>query len=160
MASAATGRVALFSIHPHYAEAILSGTKTVEFRRTPIADDVTHVVVYATAPMKMVVGIFEVDEVEALTPASAWRKYSAVGAIDPGAFDAYYSGAAKAHVIKVRRVQRLVSPVPLAQIDPSLRPPQSFQYLDADVIEKIAPERPPAILAVERDSSLLLTTVG
>ncbi len=61
MASAAIGRVALFSIHPQYAEAILAGTKSVEFRRTPLADDVTHVVVYATAPTKMVVGIFEVD---------------------------------------------------------------------------------------------------
>lgn len=141
MASTATGRVALFSIHPQYAEAILTGTKSVEFRRTPLADDVTHVVVYATAPTKMVVGIFEVDGVEALSPSSAWRKYSDVGAIEKTAFNAYYAGAATAHVIKVRRVQRLASPLPLAEIDPTLRPPQSFQYLAADVLGSIAPER-------------------
>ncbi|WP_364512709.1 hypothetical protein [Nocardioides sp. LML1-1-1.1] len=132
----------------------------VEFRRTPIADDVTHVVVYATAPTKMVVGIFEVDAVEALTPASAWRKFGKVGAIDPDAFDAYYQGAATAHVIKVRRAERLASPLSLAQIDPALRAPQSFQYLDADVIDRIAPSRPAVSGAVGRGSSQLLTTVG
>lgn len=141
MAATATGRVALFSIHPKYAEAILAGTKSVEFRRTPLADDVTHVVVYATAPMKMVVGIFEVDGVEALSPSSAWRKFGDVGAIDQASFKTYYAGASTAHVIKVGRAHRIASPLPLAEIDPALRPPQSFQYLSADVVGALKRQR-------------------
>ena len=38
------------SIHPVYANAILTGDKKVEFRKRRLAADVTHVLVYATAP--------------------------------------------------------------------------------------------------------------
>lgn len=134
MAEGTVGRVALFSIHPTYAEAILNGTKTVEFRRTPLADDVTHVVIYATAPVQRVVGTFEVAGVESMRPTTAWRNFRKVGGIDRAAFQSYYEGAAMAHVIRVRRAQRLPEPLSLADLDPDLRPPQSFQYIDPRTI--------------------------
>ena len=53
-------RVALLSIRPEYAEAIFAGRKTVEFRRAPLADDVSVVVVYVTQPVGRVIGWFTV----------------------------------------------------------------------------------------------------
>ena len=67
MAQAAPGRVALMSIHPRYAHAILEGRKTVEFRKRPLAEDVTHVVIYSTVPDRAVIGYFTVDGQETRT---------------------------------------------------------------------------------------------
>ncbi len=52
MDSIEVGCIALMSIHPQYANAIVEGTKRVEFRKRPLARNVTHVIVYATAPVK------------------------------------------------------------------------------------------------------------
>jgi predicted transcriptional regulator len=64
--------VALLSIRPEYAEAILNGTKRVEFRRTRFSRDVSFIVIYATQPVGKVVGWFEVDGIETSTPGE-WR---------------------------------------------------------------------------------------
>lgn len=129
MAGTPTGRVALLSIRPQYANEILAGRKRVEFRRRPLPDDVTQVVIYATAPVARVVGAFRVEAIDSTTPSDAWRHYHQVGGIGQEAFDAYYDGTDAAHVIRIRDVQAVESPFPLSDVDESLRPPQSFTYL-------------------------------
>src|SRR5690606_16414773 len=52
MGTRATGRHALMSIRPEYAERILAGTKRIEFRKRPLASDITDVIVYATTPVR------------------------------------------------------------------------------------------------------------
>lgn len=137
MGSPTPGRVALFSIKPRYAEAILGGTKQVEFRRTPLAADVSHVVIYATAPIKKIVGLFEVAGVERAMPRSLWRSYREVGAIDSDDFNAYFAGTDVAYAIKVRGARRLRSPLDLCHLSPTLRAPQSYQYLRADFMAEL-----------------------
>ncbi|MDO7868166.1 ASCH domain-containing protein [Nocardioides jiangxiensis] len=123
------GRVALFSIHPRYADAILSGTKKVEFRRQGLPADVTHVVIYATAPVQRVVGAFAIEGIDRVAPTAAWSRYSDVGGIEEDPFFDYYDGAEAAFVIRVRDVTRFDAPVALADIEDGLRPPQSYMYL-------------------------------
>lgn len=84
--AAAAGRVALMSIHPRYAWAILEGRKTVEFRKRRLADDVTHVVIYSTVPDRAVVGYFTVEGQETSTPASLWGQFHDRGVIDESDF--------------------------------------------------------------------------
>ncbi len=138
MASTTHSGVVLLSIHPTYAEAILDGRKQVEFRRRPFAEGVTHVVLYATAPVKRIVGAFEVETVDFTTPSAAWQQYHEVGAVDRATFDAYYKGAGEAHVIRIRSAEALGHPVPLSEIDSSLRAPQSFVYLRDQVLSRAA----------------------
>ncbi|TCJ21654.1 ASCH domain-containing protein [Nocardioides jejuensis] len=123
------GRVALFSIHPRYAEAILTGTKKVEFRRQGLPADVTHVVIYATAPVQRVVGAFEIEGIDCVPPSAAWSQYGDVGGIEEDPFFDYYDGAEAAFVIRVRDARRFDAPVALADIADGLRPPQSYMYL-------------------------------
>ena len=75
MAADTVGRVALMSIHPEYANAILAGRKTVEFRKRPIGDDVTHVIVYATAPTGAVVGAFTVTGQDTTSLTRLWETF-------------------------------------------------------------------------------------
>ncbi|GAA1549214.1 ASCH domain-containing protein [Nocardioides humi] len=136
MARTATGRVALFSIHPDYAQAILNGTKKVEFRRQGLPEDVTHVVIYATAPIQQVVGMFEVAGVERLTPRRAWTTYQRVGGIKKHDFERYYLDTDAAFVIRVRKPRRFTRAFRLTDLDEALRPPQSYMYLNGERLDR------------------------
>lgn len=136
MVGTAVGRVALFSIHPHYARAILDGSKEVEFRRQGLPDDVTHVVIYATSPVQQVLGMFEVAGVDKMTPSRAWKRHGRTGGIEKTAFERYYTNADHAFAIRVRNPQTFPTPFLLADLDENLRPPQSYMYLRQDVLDR------------------------
>lgn len=144
MGTPAVGRVALLSIHPRYADGILVGAKRVEFRKRPLAEDVTHVVVYATAPVSAVVGAFSVEGQHTLTPAELWRRFAGVGGIDADAFAAYYGGREVGTGIAVGEVLRSAAPMCLrAQLGIS-HPPQSFRYLAAETARSVLRQMRPA----------------
>lgn len=124
-----TYRVALMSLHPVYANAILEGQKTVEFRKRPLADDVRHVVMYATKPVAQVVGVFQIASQDSVDPLSAWLRFGAMGAIEQDAFFRYFEGTEYAVAIGVTDVVPLQRGVPLEETTGVKRPPQSFQYL-------------------------------
>lgn len=129
MGSHASGRVALMSIHPEFAEAIVSGRKCVEFRKRPVADDVSHILIYATLPVGSLVGWFHVEGQTTEPPTRLWTRFRQVGGISRARFFAYYSDRGIGTGIKVAKAGRFSSPVPLADFGSIIRPPQSFQYL-------------------------------
>lgn len=124
-------RVALMAIHVQYADAIMSGTKRVEFRKRRLADDIETVWVYATSPVSKVVGRFSVDEVVQGSPHDIWERYGAVGVIEREAFFSYYEGSTTAVAIVVGQAERLPDPVDLGELDPRPAVPQSFAYIPA-----------------------------
>ena len=87
----ATDVIAL-SIKPIYANAILSGKKTVEFRKNGIPTDVKTIVLYATQPEQKIVGYFDVKHCETAHPEVLWKKYGTLGHIDFDGFNEYYKG--------------------------------------------------------------------
>lgn len=121
----------LLSVKPQFAEAILAGVKTFEFRRALFRrQDIRTVVIYASSPTCKVVGEFTIAEVLSLTPDALWTKTNTGGAIDRAYFDQYFKGRELAHALKVKQVRRYRSPLCL-RADLGLdRPPQSFCYLD------------------------------
>ena len=131
MVGAADRRVALVSIHPRHANAILDGTKQFEFRRAAYPAESRYVVIYATAPVQRVIGWFEIDMIERGSPSTLWRRFGPLGAIDRETFRRYYRACPVGAAIRVRGPVRLEDPMPLAALESSLKPPQSFQYLSA-----------------------------
>ena len=91
MADRTPGRVALLSIHPRHAEAILQGEKLVELRRTAVARDVTHVLIYATAPVQAVVGWFDVEGVDVDSKTGIWDAHGAVAGVTRQEFRDYFA---------------------------------------------------------------------
>lgn len=134
MAGRTPGRVALLSIHPRHARAILQGEKLVELRRTPVAPDVTHVLIYATAPVRAVVGWFDVEGFDVDSKTGIWGTHGAVAGVTRQEFRNYFAGAARAFAILVGHAQQLDPALSLDQIPGVRRPPQSFQYLDPEQI--------------------------
>lgn len=88
---------ALISIRPTHAEAILAGEKTVELRRRiPTIDLGTRLWIYATQPVRAVVGSAVVDEVIEGSPAQIWERYMDKIAVDRCEYDEYFSGKDRA----------------------------------------------------------------
>ena len=55
----------LLSIKPEFVEKIFAGTKKYEFRKSLFKKSgVKYVVIYASAPIKRVVGEFEIDDID------------------------------------------------------------------------------------------------
>jgi len=120
------------AIHQRWAEAIMNGQKRVEFRKRRLADDITVVLVYATAPVSKIVGRFTVRQVVSGSPVSIWDEYGSAGVIEHDAFFSYYDGTESAVAIVVGEAVRFDEPVALDQIEPKPSVPQSFAYLTAE----------------------------
>ena len=126
--------VALLSIKPVYANAILDGRKKVEFRKRPFKRPVSHVVIYATAPVQRIVGWFKTGHMDEMPPKILWSKHSKIGGISEDAFHTYYGHSERGVAIHVKQTHRLSSPVLITRISGS-HPPQSFSYLPSTAIE-------------------------
>lgn len=118
------------SIRPEYAEAILSGAKTIELRRRrPSFQPGTRVLIYSSAPDKKLIGTFEVAAIHEASPHGLWRKVAKQAGIGRADYRAYFAGCTKAYGIQVRRVRRL-KPRQLP-----IRPPQSYLFLRSGLRE-------------------------
>lgn len=131
---------AIISIRPNFAEAILSGAKTVELRRRiPPIEIGTCLWIYATRPTAAVVGMAVVTAIYRATPDAVWEAYSAQGAIDRDEFDRYFDGANEAIAISLSEVRRLV-PIEIERLRMMRRgfhPPQVISKLSPDEAQRL-----------------------
>lgn len=128
---------ALMSIHPRFADQIIQGSKRVEFRRARFASHPTFIVIYATAPVQKVLGFFEVDGIEEAPPSVLWSRYKSIGGISDADYRAYYRGAKIGIAIRVGTVHALGVPIDLRDLAGDTAPPQSFRYLNREVLPRI-----------------------
>lgn len=148
MAQGKVGRVVLLSVHPTYADAILDGRKTIEFRRRALPPDVWAVVIYATMPIGRIVGWFEIDGTVSASPEELWRDHGHEGCVERSFFDRYFALRKRGHGIRVKRSRRYHRALKLAEVSPSIRPPQSFQYLTPELTDALVWAREPSVSAV------------
>ena len=120
----------LLSVKPEFADKIFAGLKRFEFRRVLFkATTVSRVVVYASTPIKKVVGEFEVEAILSYAKRELWKLTSAYAGIEKEFFDEYFGDRPRAHAIKIKGVRKYPKPVALYRVCRSKRPPQSFMYL-------------------------------
>ena len=125
-------RVALMPIHPRYANAILDGTKGVEFRKRRLAADIQRVFIYSTSPVSRVVGEFVIEETIVGSPEDIWQAYGDTGEISEPEFHKYFDRRDTAVAFAVARTRRFTKPLALADLRPRPAVPQSTIYLAAD----------------------------
>ena len=129
----------LLSIKPKFAMAIFSGEKKFEYRRTIFKEPVNRIIVYASSPMKMVIGEFFVNGVLFDDLGLLWGQTKQHSGISESYFYSYFSEKDKGYAIKIGHVTRYQEP---AQLDELLgiKPPQSFAYVKKQFSMAIQPD--------------------
>jgi len=124
-------RKVLMSIKPKYVDEILKGTKLFEFRKTVFDySNIDSVVIYASSPVKMIVGEFNVDDVLIDNPKSLWERCHEHSGIDKESFMKYFENKDKAFSIVIKNLTIYKKPInPYKEIT-NFRPPQSYMYFN------------------------------
>lgn len=131
--------VVLIAIYPEFAETILSGVKRVELRRTPIRRPFEYLALYATTPVKSVVGVCRISSVVSGSPSSLWDTYGKMSGITRRVFREYFEGCKIGYALVIDHAFRCVPPIPLSSLGVGYRPPQSFSYIPYDAISAQIP---------------------
>jgi predicted transcriptional regulator len=134
-------RVLLVSVHPEYAEKLLAGIKTIELRKVkPNLKTGDKLVIYATSPIKAVVGICNVEAVLSDAPYKLWKKVSKHAGISKSRFDSYYDGHENAFGIVCSEPKSMKQPIGLDELRQRWRnftPPQSYKYIELADMHKL-----------------------
>ncbi|MYB10905.1 MAG: ASCH domain-containing protein [Acidimicrobiia bacterium] len=128
-------RMIVLSLRPRFAEAILAGTKTVELRRTrPRIEVPTRALLYATTPIRALLGTCIITEVRSADLTALWREYGSSSELSHSEFKHYFDGLDVGTALTLAHQQPLDRMVPLQDLRANprgFRPPQSFAYVDA-----------------------------
>jgi predicted transcriptional regulator len=118
----------LLSIKPRFAHSIFQGVKRFEYRRSIFRRPVDRVVVYASAPVRKVIGEFVVQDILFDDLAKLWNDTKESAGITEDTFYEYFAGQEKGHAIRIGRAVMYETPLTL---EDSYRvpPPQSFMYV-------------------------------
>jgi len=127
----------LLPIKPWFAEAILKGTKGVEFRKVRFRHRIRRAVIYATVPQRKVVGLFEIRWMEYGSPTVLWEKHGRGGAISQEEFFDYYSGTEQACALGIGSVVAFANAFYPPQLLKNFVIPRQFRYLTEAEVEAI-----------------------
>ena len=132
------GRAIILSIKPKYAELILAGSKTVEFRRVWAAESVDTIVIYASTPIQKLLGIVKITEVVKAKPATLWSYCSKLGGgLSKAELSAYLDGKDTGFAVLLMDAKRFSQSVDPRKVIKDFLPPQSFRYLVNTEIRKL-----------------------
>ncbi len=120
----------LLSIKPEFALKIFNGSKKYEYRRSIFKNqEISSVIVYASNPIKRVIGEFEIEEILHGKPQMLWIKTKSHARISERRFFEYFMNKSNGYAIKVKKSRTYDNPMPLKNFMVS-SPPQSFMYIE------------------------------
>lgn len=118
----------LLSINPEYVERIIQGVKLYEYRKFRCRDDVDKIIIYATAPTKMVIGEAEIEDIIEDNITQVWRQTKDYSGVSYNFFRQYYKGKKKAVAYRLKNLVVYDKPRTLTDIGVSCAP-QSYRYI-------------------------------
>lgn len=134
-------RAVLLSVKPRFAEQILAGTKTVEFRRSWAAEPVGLAVVYSSSPVQRLVGIVEIEGAVLASPRSVWTKCRGRGpGLQRKELMEYFGDKDQAYGVLLGELTLPSKPVAPKSLFKGFRPPQSYRYLNETELRRIGKE--------------------
>jgi predicted transcriptional regulator len=133
-----TTPVVLLSVRSPHVERLLSGTKTVEFRRRSwkVPDGAT-VLLYESRDRRAIVGSLIVEATAVGSRSAIWASYGSRSGLTRREYREYFAGAPIAVAISVSRVRQLDEPLTLDELrrrSPTFHVPQSYRFMaDAEL---------------------------
>jgi predicted transcriptional regulator len=119
----------LLSIKPEFAFKIFDGSKRFEFRRSIFKNrDIKQVIVYASSPVRKIIGEFEIEDILHDELPILWSKTKNHAGTNEEKFRKYFSDKSKGYAIQITNVKRYDEPIQLDTLGVSTAP-QSFMYV-------------------------------
>jgi len=119
----------VLSIKPEFANKIFDGSKKFEFRKAIFKNnDVKSIIVYASSPVKKVIGEFEIGEIINNDIDTLWQLTKEFSGITEDFFYEYFSKREKGFAIQIKNKKKYKVPKCLKE-EYDLNPPQSFAYV-------------------------------
>ena len=128
------GKIVFLPVKPEYACRLFDGSKKFEFRKHKFREDVTHIVIYASSPVKKILGLVQIAGIEVNTPHYTWNKTKRAAGISKQGFMAYFSGSQEAVAIEIGKTFKLKYEVDPRDLVEDFSIPQSFKYVDTDFV--------------------------
>lgn len=133
----------LMSIKPKYAEKILKGEKTAEFRRKMYSSikKGDQAFIYSSSPQKALVGKFIIDEAISDTVENLWKLKGEEGCISYEEFMKYYDGTSSGYCLVLKEIIAFSAPIKLENLRMQIKNfkvPQSWRYLQSDELSVIS----------------------
>ena len=130
--------IAFMPIKPIYARKLMSGEKKYEFRKSPINIDLSHIIIYASSPVKKVIGLAEVKRVLVTSPSAVWSQTKHAAGIAKKAYEDYFAGKKQAYAIEIKKIVHLAKEIAPVELENGFKVPQSFSYVDTKFYLKVA----------------------
>lgn len=122
----------LLSIKPKFAEAIIDGRKRYEFRKSKfVKKDINLVYIYATSPVKKIIGIFKISNIVEDSPGALWDRLKDHAGISEEEFFNYFSDNEKGFALEIKDVEKFENPIDPETLIPNFLPPRSFYYFSS-----------------------------
>ena len=117
----------IISINPKYVREIIDGSKRYEYRTKEAKKDIDRLIIYATSPIKKVIGEAEILDVLALSPDDLWEETKEFSGITKDFFDNYFKNRKIAYAYKLGKIKVYDEPKELSEFGLKSAP-QSFAY--------------------------------
>ena len=126
------------AIKPEFANKILEKEKTIELRKLrPHIKEGDYIIIYASSPIKGVVGFGRIKKIIEKSPNEMWKIYSSKLGIDKIRYDNYFLDKIKAIGIEIetiRAIKPIITLETIKKIDSSFTPPQGYRYISNNQI--------------------------
>ena len=126
----------LLPINPEHVENILNGSKRYEFRRVKCKRKIDKILIYATHPVKLIVGEVSVLDVIEDSKERVWEATSEFSGISEEFFKEYFIDKQQAVAYKLGNVNAFKEPITLDSLGVKF-PPQSFMYVPDSMINTV-----------------------
>ncbi len=120
----------LLSIKPKYVKEIENGSKLYEFRKSIFKKNTNEIWVYASSPIKQIVGKIHIDSIIEDTPKNIWKNCKNFAGIKKEDFFKYFEGKEKGYAIKIKEYEIFKNPINPYGEGVNFTPPQSYAYLN------------------------------
>lgn len=121
---------AILSVKPEYASKILCGEKLYEYRKSIFRRPVEKVYIYASSPICMIVGEFQIDHIIREAPTILWNKTHSESGVTKSFFNSYFNGKPLGYAIRLKEVISYPTPINPFSICEDFRAPQNYIYVE------------------------------
>ena len=122
----------LLSIHPNFADAIISGKKKYELRKNRISDEINWIYLYETKPVQKVTARVALQKILTASPKILKTIIDlSETELTSDQYNKYYEYSKIASALVLGRVEQFSKPLPLSDFKIS-RIPQNYCYLKVD----------------------------